>query len=152
VCFCIIDDGQKSRRAFSTGGGMPRSRSKKMNNTFNSEQTLPWNVTIMSVLIVKHRLLPRAPKMNSESNAGPRAWFPSNVISINEKVDEFLSPIEENQNVVDNFRDLASFVVARARYLLHDGRIHPHLVGLSDRGRFDPSDSRAANRLIAGAR
>jgi hypothetical protein len=60
--------------------------------------------------------------------------------------------MKETQNAVDDFRDLAGFVASRARYFLHDGRIYPHLVGFSDCGRFDPSHSRAANRLIAGAR
>jgi hypothetical protein len=54
---------------------------------------------------------------------------------------EFESLGKENQNAMDNFRGLACFVVSRTRHFLHDGRVHPHLVGLGYCYRFDQSDS-----------
>ena len=36
---------------------------------------------------------------------------------------------EENLHALDNFRGLGCVVATRARYILHDGRIHPYLAG-----------------------
>lgn len=39
---------------------------------------------------------------------------------------------KEDLDGLDNFRGFARFVVSRARHFLHDGRLHPDLVGLGD--------------------
>ena len=52
---------------------------------------------------------------------------------------------EENLYALDNFRGLGCVVATRARHILHDGRIYPHLIGpggcyAPDPGHSGPED------------
>ena len=51
---------------------------------------------------------------------------------------KFESLAKESLNALDNFRNLARLMDARARHFVHDGRFHPHSVGFGHRCRPDP--------------
>ena len=51
---------------------------------------------------------------------------------------KFESLAKESLNALDNFRNLARLMDARARHFLHDGRFHPHPVGLGHRYPANP--------------
>jgi hypothetical protein len=49
--------------------------------------------------------------------------------------------VKENQDALDNIRGFAGVVGPWARHFLHDGRVHPYLVGPGDCYVLDPSHS-----------